>query len=397
MELLHDYDQVFDWVLDQAKTVEKIETVSLSDLSGRVLAETIESPIAVPSIAISAMDGYGFSTQSHNRFLPVVETIYAGRTDLSQGISSRKAVRIMTGAVIPEGVDCVIPQELAYLQQGDTQPLLVKPDDCLSGQHIKAVGSDIEMGECLLKKGHLIRSQDIALLASVGLSQVKVYEKVTVAVLVSGDELVTPGKPLSPGQIYDANSWLIGDLIKQLPANLVGIESLSDEPDLVNSALLRWEKKADILITVGGASVGQKDTIKTALESLKSSWSWRLSMKPAKPFSMAMMQQAVVLALPGNPLAAFMSFQLFAKAFIQKSAGLLEWQNQSQTLPLAEAYFVQGDKTQWLQVNQTFQGVCPIENGSSSQLSRLVESDGYIRIQPKKTYPKGTLVEFWSY
>jgi len=397
MEMLHDYDDVFDLVLAQAKQVQRTETVSLSALSGRVLAEMVCSPIALPTLAISAMDGYGFSTQSSKTLLPIVDTIYAGRVDLSQGISSRKAVKIMTGAVIPEGVDCVVPQERALLQQGDTEPLLIKPDNAIGGQHIKAVGSDIQLGECLLKKGHLIRSQDIALLASVGINKVEVFEEINVVILVSGDELVAPGQPLNPGQIYDANSWLIGDLVKPLPVNLMAVESLPDEPERVNEALKNWGSLADIVITIGGASVGEKDAIKTVLGSLKQSWSWKLNMKPAKPFSMGMLEQAVLLALPGNPLAAFMSFQLFAKAFIQKSAGLLKWQNRSQTLPLAEAYLVNGHKTQWLQVNQTLKGLFPIENGSSSQLSKLVESDGYIRIKPEHTYPKGTLVEFWSY
>jgi len=397
-ELLHDYDQVFDFVLSKAKVVQETETLPLHALSGRVLAEDVISEINLPPHPISAMDGYGFSSEAIKEWLPVVRTVFAGRP--SDGISSRKSVRIMTGAMIPEGVDCVIPQESAYVQQGDTEPLLHNPSAegaVLSGQHIKAIGSDVRQGECLLEKGHLMRSQDIALLASVGLSQIKVYKKVKVVVLVSGDELATPGEPLEAGQIYDANSWLVGDLIKQLPAELLAVETLPDNADKIKETLHQWDQQADLLITVGGASVGQKDHVKTVLTSLKKFWSWKLNMKPAKPFSMAQLSHSTLVALPGNPLAAFMSFQLFAKVLIQKSAGLVSWQNRPQILPLLESYIVHGDKTQWLQVKQLETGLQPIENGSSSQLSKLVEANGYIRIHPDKTYPKASLVEFWAY
>jgi len=396
-ELKHDYDAVFDFVLSKAQIKQAIEQVNLTQLSGRVLAETLYSPINLPSLAISAMDGYGFSTKSKQDLLPVVETIYAGSADLSQGISSRKAVKIMTGAVIPEGVDCVIPQEHALLQQGDTQPLLMKPNQAIQGQHIKPVGSDLKKGACLFKQGHLMRAQDIALLAAVGIARVAVFEKVNVVVLVSGDELVQPGQPLNSGQIYDANSSLIGDLVKQLPAELLACEILPDDAGKIERCLFQWAQKADILITIGGASVGQKDHVKTVLNSLKKHWSWKLNMKPAKPFSMALLNEGLIVALPGNPLAAFMSFQLFVKAIIQKSAGLVKWQNKPQFLPLLESYESAADKVQWLQVKQTEKGLKPILNGSSSQLSKLVKAGGFIRINPKQVCSKGDLVAFWSY
>ncbi|MBN2865744.1 MAG: molybdopterin molybdotransferase MoeA [Thiotrichales bacterium] len=396
-QLKHDYDTVFDFVLSKTHIKQSTEQVNLANLSGRVLAETLYSPINLPNLAISAMDGYGFSTKSKQDLLPVVETICAGRVDLSQGISSRKAVKIMTGAVIPEGVDCVIPQEQALLQQGDTQPLLIKPQKAIRGQHIKAVGSDVKKGACLFKQGHLMRAQDIALLASVGIAQVAVFEKVKVVVLVSGDELVEPGQTLSSGQIYDANSSLIGELVKQLPAELLACEMLPDDAATIESRLFEWSKKADILITIGGASVGQKDHVKTVLNSLKKHWSWTLNMKPAKPFSMALLNDGILVALPGNPLAAFMSFQLFVKAVIQKSAGLVKWQPKSQRLPLIESSLKLADKVQWLQVKRTEKGLKPLLNGSSSQLTQLVNASGFIRVNPQQACSKGDLVLFWPY
>lgn len=397
-ELMHDYDEVFDFVLSKARVVKETEVVSLMALSGRVLAEDVISPINLPPQPISAMDGYGFSTEATNEWLPVSETIYAGRP--ATGVSTRKSVRVMTGAMIPEGVDCVIPHESAYVQQGDTQPLLHNPvheNSVKSGQHIKDTGSDVKKGECLLQKGHQIRSQDMALLASVGLSQATVYTKVKVVVFVSGDELAKPGEALNPGQIYDANSWLISDLIKDLPAELLAIETLADNAEKIKETMFKWNPQADLIITIGGASVGQKDYVKTVLTSLPKFWSWKLNMKPAKPFSMAQLKGSTLVALPGNPLAAFMSFQLFAKSLIQKSAGLSNWQNRPLILPLLDSYAVHGNKTQWLQVKRVAMGLQPIENGSSSQLSKLVESSGYIRIHPDKTYPKSSLVEFWAY
>ena len=396
-ELKQDYDAVFDFVLSKANVKQSTEEVSLCELSGRVLAETLYAPINLPNLAISAMDGFGFSTQCQQDLLPVVKTIYAGRFNSSQGVSSRKAVKIMTGAVIPEGVDCVIPQEQALLQQGDTQPLLIKPVDAIAGQHIKPIGSDVKKGSCLFQKGYLMRPQDVALLASVGIANVTVFEKVKVVVMVSGDELVQPGQTLNPGQVYDANSSLIGELVKKLPADLVTCEILPDDASQIERCLSDWSKKVDILITIGGASVGQKDHVKTVLNALKKHWSWKLNMKPAKPFSMALLNDGLIVALPGNPMAAFMSFQLFVKAVIQKSAGLLVWQNLPQHLPLLSAYEGVSDKVQWLQVKQTAAGLTPILNHSSSQLTKLVAASGFIRINPKQASSKGDFVAFWSY
>lgn len=394
VDLLHEFDEVFTFVMSKATILNKLEQIPLNNVVGRVLSADLFSPMAVPAWRQSAMDGYGFSTSSCLDCLPVKKTAYAGDSIVS--VSENEAVHIMTGAVVPNGVDMIIPIEKAFLQQAGQTQYLLKPNHLESGQHIKSIGSDVEKGQKLLSKGHLILPKDQALLASVGIHQLWVYQKITVAILTSGNELVEPGTTLEKGQIYDANAFLIESLCQQLPVDVIGNERLIDNEDKIKQSLAVWQGKVDVILTVGGASVGKKDFMKLCLASIPEFWTWKLNMKPGKPFSMTHTQKASILALPGNPLAAFMSFQALAKPFIQKRAGITEWQNKSEKRVLLSDLERSNDRLVWCQVIETEQGLKPILNGSSSQLLNLVQSDGYIRINPGQCYRAGDLIDFWK-
>ena len=397
----YEYQAVFDKVMSHAKCVNQTELVTL-DLMGnlldRVVAEDVCSPLNLPDFNTSAMDGYGFSLSAVENYLPIIETVYAGRS--VNVIDSNQAIKIMTGSVVPAGIDCVIPQEYAQLNQTDAISFLKNPKDLKLKRNIKTVGSDVKMGECLLRKGQVIRPQNIALLASVGLAQVRVYQKLKIVILVLGDELVPLGKKREFGQIFESNSWLVAGLLDKLSIELVAVDLLKDDKEIIRSKLKHWGARVDVVITIGGASVGQKDFMKTILNTLPNSFNWKIKMQPAKHFSMAVLSRATVLALPGNPLATFMSFQLFAKTFIKKTSGVLDWQTKTQSVALANEVQVKGVdsvKLQWLQAKKTERGLVAFPKGSSSQLSRISEADGYICIYSEKKYPKGSLVEFWTY
>lgn len=404
---LSQYDEVKDFVMSKILPLQKSETVSLQALVRRVLAEDIISPLNLPGWPQSAMDGYAFSSQATIEYLAVVDTIYAGESP--KQVDENCAVKIMTGALLPAGLDTVVPFEEAMVQSvKDFEQLgseqltlekLLKPTHLASGRHVKSVGSDVQAGQVLLKKGHRLTTRDIGLLASVGLYQASVFRKVKVAILASGDELLMPGQDWQLGKTYDANSYQIAALCADLPVEVITCERMNDDLETVSKTLASWSQKADMILTLGGASAGQKDFIKTTLSTYETSHFWKLAMKPAKPFTLARKNQrsAWVLALPGNPLAAFMSFQLFALEAIRKLAGQADWQAQSVQVKLLTSLPSNPDKMRWLQVIKTSEGVVPMEQGSASQLSLLSTASGYIRLQPNVDYKAGISVTFWSY
>ncbi|BBN59944.1 molybdopterin molybdotransferase MoeA [Hydrogenovibrio marinus] len=398
---LSQYEEVKAFVHAQFLALQETEVLPLQDLVGRVLAEDVASPLSLPSWPQSAMDGYAFSSQANNDFLPVVGCLYAGESP--KQIPANAAVRIMTGALLPEGLDTVVPFEEAMVQSdsnADTESAekLLKPAHLALGRHVKPVGSDVKLGQVLLAKGHKLSTRDIGLIASVGIHQVKVVRKVRVAILASGDELLVPGEAYSLGKTYDANSYQIAALCASLPVEVVACERLPDDVESVSKSLNDWSQQVDVVLTLGGASAGQKDFIKTVMASYDESWFWKLSMKPAKPFAMARQEKAAwILALPGNPLAAFMSFQLFAFEALLKLSGQTSWQRKSVNQILLSEMPANSDKARWIQVLKTEQGVLPMPNVSASQLSVLSGASGFIRLLPNVDYHQDALVEYWEY
>ncbi|WP_024851409.1 molybdopterin molybdotransferase MoeA [Hydrogenovibrio kuenenii] len=394
---LSAYDEVKTLVLSKILPLQQSEAVPLHALVGRVLAEELVSPLNLPSWPQSAMDGYAFSSLADSCLLPVVDCLYAGQEP--KMVSPNNAVRIMTGALLPEGLDTVIPFEEAMLQTDKGMDQLLRPEHLKVGRHVKPVGSDVQFGQALLKKGHRITARDIGLMASIGLTEAKVVRKLKVAILTSGDELLLPGQPYSLGKTYDANSDQISALCSTLPVEVVACDRVSDDIETVAQALSHWSEQVDIVLTLGGASAGQKDFIKTVLSSYDESWFWKLAMKPAKPFAMARKSSnsAWVLALPGNPLAAFMSFHLFVLGVIKKHSGQASWAHSPSKVRLLSPLFSDKDRVRWIQVVKTPDGVVPIPNVSASQLAVLSGATGFVRLQPEIDYREGVWVDYWGY
>lgn len=414
-QLLSEFEPIQTFVLAQALPLQVTETVTLDrlfqpsfSLVGRVLAESIVAPFNLPSWPQSAMDGYAFSSQAcqpdsvfDGQFLPVVATCYAGDCPSQYPVSVHQAVRIMTGASLPDGLDTVIPFEEAMVQTTETGEHLLFPSQLTVGRHVKSVGSDLSQGACLLEKGHLLQTKDIGLLASIGQTEIKVFRKVRVAILASGDELLNAGDPYQLGKTYDANSAQIQALCAELPVEWVASMRVKDELPAITEGVSALVNQADLVLTLGGASVGQKDFIQQALSECETSWHWKLNMKPAKPLSMAQQGATAILALPGNPLAAFMSFQLFAKPFIQKLSGQTRLAAlQPQHLPLNSSMSFKSDKLVWIQAKRTQAGVEVLPNHSASQLSQLTQATGFVCLPAcaeGKVFYAGESVDYWPY
>lgn len=303
------------------KPLRDIEELPLRDCLGRICAEAIRSPIDVPGHANSAMDGYAIAchnlTQGQVTIFNEIGTAFAGKN--FEGIcSNTNCIRIMTGAVIPEGTDTVIMQEQA--QRNEDGSVSIGPDH-QRGENIRNAGEDVRQGDIVLDRDASIQPACLGVLASLGIARLKVYRKPVVAYFSTGDELVSIDKPLLKGQIYDSNRYTLFAMLAQLEVDSLDLGVIQDDPNSIKAALQKAAQKADLVITTGGVSVGQADYIKTVLEEIGQPEFWKIAIKPGRPLTFGNIGNCVFMGLPGNPVAVMVTFNLFAIPAIRKLSG----------------------------------------------------------------------------
>jgi len=299
------------------------ETLPIRDCLGRISSEAVISPINVPGHANSAMDGFAISGTS----LPAdgivdlteIGTAYAGKV-FNDECGENECVRIMTGAVIPEGTDTVIMQE--QVEQLDNKTIRIGCDH-RTGENVRAAGEDIKQGEPVLQQGSKINPADLGILASLGIGTLKVVRKPVVAFFSTGDELVSIDKPLAKGEIHDSNRYTLHGMLSQLKVDILDMGVIRDEPAAIRAGLLEASEKADLIITTGGVSVGEADYIKPVLDEIGQTefWNWKIAIKPGRPLTFGSIGDSVFMGLPGNPVAVMVTFSLFVTPAIQKLAG----------------------------------------------------------------------------
>jgi molybdopterin molybdotransferase len=291
--------------------VTETETVKVYQAFHRTLAVDLLSPMNVPPHDYSSMDGYAARhvdlTGSSNK-LKKIGSSFAGHA-FEGKVGAGECVRIMTGATIPEGCDCVVMQEHAKAE-GDTIEIGA---GYKLGQNIRLVGEDIKQGAVVLAQGQLIRPVEMGLLSSLGFDEISVYRKLKIAIFSTGDELIQPGNPLAAGQIYDSNRFTLIGLLTELGAEIIDMGNIRDDKENIRTALLKASHDADVIITSGGASVGEADFIKQLLDEIGEVVFWKLAMKPGRPLAYGKIGKAHFFGLPGNPVAVMVTFLQFVR------------------------------------------------------------------------------------
>ncbi len=326
-------EQALERLLEQARPVTGRETVMLGEGQGRVLAEPLVSDIAVPPWDNSAMDGYAVRLcdlkPGADTRLPVSQRITAGSVGAS--LAPGTAARIFTGAPVPPGADVVVMQEDTSADDGE---VVIHRAGAL-GSNIRRAGEDIAAGATVLEAGTRLGPQQLGLAASVGVTRLQVYRRLRVATFFTGDELVEPGQPLAPGQIYNSNRATLTHLLQAMHFDVMDLGVVPDRLEATVAVLRHAADRADVILTSGGVSVGEEDHVRAAVSQLGVLDLWRVAMKPGKPLAFGHVGDASFIGLPGNPVSVFVTFLVFARPF------LLARQGVSEVLP--RSYWVEAD------------------------------------------------------
>ena len=318
-------DQARNNMLEQLSFPTQIETLNLQQAANRICAEDVISPINIPSFDNSAMDGYAIRLADLEKSLTlsVAGKSFAG-IPFQGSWTALSAIRIMTGAMIPEGADAVVMQEQVNINEDGTITFSELPK---INQNIRRIGEDVKKGDIVLTQGDELNAVSLPLLASLGISEVKCYHRLKVAILSTGDELVEVGKPLEIGQIYDTNRFTVKLLLEKLHCEVIDLGLLPDNEAEFEKAFISAQKQADLVITSGGVSVGEADFTKTVLEKVGEINFWKLAIKPGKPFAFGKLENAWFCGLPGNPVSALVTFYQLVQPLIAKLQGQKRWKN----------------------------------------------------------------------
>ncbi|CAB3695276.1 gephyrin-like molybdotransferase Glp [Achromobacter pestifer] len=344
-----DFDQAQTLLANAAGPLQRCEDIGLNDAAGRVLATDLTATVDIPPADNSAMDGYALRVADWRAGgrLPIQQRCYAG--DVPEPLKPGHAIRLFTGSLVPDGADTVVMQEDTV--EADNQVEITRQP--APNQHIRRRGEDTMAGAPLLAAGTMLQAAHVALLASQGLASVPVVSQLRVGILTTGDELVPPGTPRAPEQIYNSNGPMLAALVRGLGALPVHVLHARDtEADLV-AAFTTLLADCDLVLSVGGVSVGERDLVKPALAALGGELSlWKVRMKPGKPVALAQIGGKPIVSLPGNPVSAYAVFAMLVSPLARRMQGREEIFPPISLLPLRTEHPRQDGREEFLRVQR---------------------------------------------
>jgi molybdopterin molybdotransferase len=409
---LHDKDRLLHVealaiLKERIRPIVDTENVGLADASGRIAAASVVAPRPIPAHNNAAVDGYAFAFADYD---PVngSQLRIGGRAAAGHAwrdtMKANEAVRIFTGAAMPEGADTVIMQEDVTVTSSGQDRLAACPPGLKRGANRRLAGEDVEAGYALLSPGDRLRPQDVAAVAAAGFGTVECFARLKVAIISSGDEVIRVGDAFETGKVYDSNAPMLVALTRLLGADCEDLGVMPDNPDVVAQTLRSAAERFDLLISTGGASRGEEDHVVKTLDALGKLRMWQLAIKPGRPMSFGQIDGCVVLGLPGNPVAVFVCFLLYAFPLIAALGGG-KWRD-PRRLYLPAAFSLGKRKTGrrefWrgkiVEDGGNGLAVAKFERDGSGLITSLRDSDGLIEIpEDVPAIAENDLVRFIPY
>ena len=382
-------------LLEAAQALTEVSAVDTLGAAGRVLATGLSSSINVPPYDNAAMDGYAVRASDvpvRGKVLPVSQRIPAGSVGVA--LQGGTAARIFTGAPMPEGADAVVMQERC-----EHAPEGVQIDHIpRAGEHVRRAGEDIAKGSTVLEVGTRLTPAHLGLVASIGLAQIPVVRRMRVAVFFTGSELVMPGEPLPAGAIYNSNRFLLRPLLEGLGCEVMDLGLVSDGLEVTREALRKASEYNDLVLTSGGVSVGEEDHVRPAVEAEGRLEMWKVAIKPGKPLAMGQVGKATFIGLPGNPVAAWVTFLMLVRPFILKTQGCRDILPAALITPAAFDWPRPDARREFLRARINADGQAEIyRDQGSAVLSGAAWAQGLVDVLPNQVIQKGQLIRYLPY
>jgi molybdopterin molybdotransferase len=396
-------DEAVAIIAARVSPVRDVETVSLAEADGRILASDISAPLPLPPFTNSAVDGYAV----RSRDLPLgAEAVFAVTGRVQAGASASAALepghamRIFTGAPMPDGADTVFMQEDVRLDEAGR---VVLPAGLKPGANVRPAGEDIPAGSAALKAGLRLRPQDVALAAAFGLTHVEVARRIRVAVFSTGNEVVSPGSRRAAAQLFDSNRFMLMAMLTRLGCEVGDLGILRDDRASLAQGLKQVAGTHDLILTTGGVSTGEEDHVKASIESAGRLVLWRMAIKPGRPVAMGVVGGTPLIGLPGNPVASFVTFVHVVRPTVLALAGATQQPLVPMPVRAAFTYKKKIARREYVRVNlrRAADGVLEatkFPREGAGLLSSLVDTDGLVELGEEITQVQpGQTVGFLSY
>jgi molybdopterin molybdotransferase len=377
-------DEAVGIITARVTPVAEIETVSLVDADGRVLARDVAAPLPLPPFTNSAVDGYAVRASD----LPKDETQafrVSGRVPAgvaAQAVAPGQAMRIFTGAPMPDGADTVFMQEDVRI---DESGHVVLPPGLKPGANVRPAGEDVPLDHVALKAGKRLKPQHVALAAAFGLTELAVVRRIRVAIFSTGDELASPGTARGAAQLFDSNRFMLIAMLRRLGAVVSDLGILRDERAPLASALKDAAMAHDLILTTGGVSTGEEDHVRAGVESVGSLVLWRMAIKPGRPVAMGIIDGIPFIGLPGNPVASFVTFVHVVRPTLLALSGARQAPLMPMPVRAAFSYKKKAGRREYVRVSLRNGGDGELEaikfpREGAGLLSSLVDSDGLVEL-----------------